>query len=154
MVTAPVLDEGPELAVAKCPDPVLTEKATVAPETARFFASTTVAVIVAVVEPSALIEAADEERMTAAGGPTMVVVVVELTVVVDVVVTASPPPALHPCTTSAAISHVAERNALTRYVSMVARLGTVLDACVFRLHTLIAGHQPWTPHLTWIMMVE
>ncbi len=125
MVTVPLLDEGPELAVVKCPDPDLTVKATVAPETARFFASTTVAVMVAVFEPSALIEATEEARITAAGGPMRVVVVVELTVVFDVVPLASPPPLLHPCNPRAATSHAADKNAFNLFVNMVAHIGGI-----------------------------
>ncbi|MFA6312563.1 MAG: hypothetical protein WCV99_08435 [Sterolibacterium sp.] len=75
MVTIPLpAEDGPELAVRKCPDPDLTANFTVAPPTAQPLVSTTVAVSVVEVEPSAFIEVADEARISEAAGATAVVV--------------------------------------------------------------------------------
>jgi len=130
MVTIPLLVDVPELAVEKWPAPDLTEKATVAPETARFFASTTVAVIVVVFDPSALIVAADEDRMIEAAGPAVVAVLApELPDALDEVLLASPPPALQACKPRAIASHAT--TSMNRLISMFARCDSTrkIPAC-------------------------
>lgn len=142
MVTIPLLVDVPELAVEKWPAPDLTEKATVAPETARFFASTTVAVIVVVFDPSALIVAADEDRMIEAAGPAVVAVLVpELPDALGEVLLASPPPALQACKPKTDASNATTTMNLP--ISMFARFGRPwrIPAC-FCCLPADAGHRP------------